>query len=196
MYVSAPGTPTNAATMKDLKFPGRFQASRVSSGSTKFTDIKEYPLSTTALVSFDTQGSNLRRRHPAEVFPDSRSQSSIRTRTTSERTTSGLQASFQERTRPRATIRMSRSGHGPNRRIANRGFKSSARGGAPCSVDAKIRGPYQYAKRMKSDGGRIVLKLPRPLQPAPRLSLRVSRSQLECISRHNAEGPRGPVVEG
>jgi branched-chain amino acid transport system substrate-binding protein len=49
------GTPTNSATNKYLtskKVPTTF----ITTGATKFTDTKEYPLTTTALPSYDTEG--------------------------------------------------------------------------------------------------------------------------------------------
>ncbi len=49
------GTPSNSATIKYLtgkKVPSAF----ITTGATKFTDNKEYPLSTTALPSYDTEG--------------------------------------------------------------------------------------------------------------------------------------------
>lgn len=49
------GTPANSATSKYLiskKVPATF----ITTGATKFTDTKEYPLTTTALPSYDTEG--------------------------------------------------------------------------------------------------------------------------------------------
>lgn len=49
------GTPSNSATNKYLtgkKVPSAF----ITTGATKFTDIKDYPLTTTALPSYDTEG--------------------------------------------------------------------------------------------------------------------------------------------
>ena len=49
------GTPSNSATIKYLtgkKIPSAF----ITTGATKFTDGKEYPLTTTALPSYDTEG--------------------------------------------------------------------------------------------------------------------------------------------
>jgi len=49
------GTPSNSATNKYLtgkKVPSAF----ITTGATKFTDTKEYPLTTTALPSYDTEG--------------------------------------------------------------------------------------------------------------------------------------------
>jgi branched-chain amino acid transport system substrate-binding protein len=64
------GTPTDAATIKYLN-SRRVPSIGVSSGSHKFADIKEYPLSTTALVSFDIEG-RIYARYLAEVFPNSK----------------------------------------------------------------------------------------------------------------------------
>jgi branched-chain amino acid transport system substrate-binding protein len=49
------GTPGNSATAKYLTLKG-VPAIAIVSGSNKFTDVKAYPLTTTALVSFDTEG--------------------------------------------------------------------------------------------------------------------------------------------
>ena len=49
------GTPSNSATIKYLtgkKIPDAF----ITTGATKFTDSKEYPLTTTSLPSYDTEG--------------------------------------------------------------------------------------------------------------------------------------------
>lgn len=49
------GTPSNSATIKYItgrKVPGTF----ITTGATKFTDSKDYPLTTTALPSYDTEG--------------------------------------------------------------------------------------------------------------------------------------------
>lgn len=49
------GTPSNSATNKYLtgkKIPSAF----ITTGATKFTDSKEYPLTTTSLPSYDTEG--------------------------------------------------------------------------------------------------------------------------------------------
>ncbi len=49
------GTPSNSATIKYLtgkKVPDTF----ITTGATKFTDSKEYPLTTTSLPSYDTEG--------------------------------------------------------------------------------------------------------------------------------------------
>ena len=64
------GTPTNAATIKYLNSRG-VPSIGVSSGSHKFANIKEYPLSTTSLVSFDTEG-RIYARYLADAFPNSR----------------------------------------------------------------------------------------------------------------------------
>ena len=49
------GTPGNSATAKYLALKG-VPAIAIMSGSNKFTDVKAYPLTTTSLVSFDTEG--------------------------------------------------------------------------------------------------------------------------------------------
>jgi branched-chain amino acid transport system substrate-binding protein len=49
------GTPSNSATIKYItskKVPDTF----ITTGATKFTDSKEYPLTTTSLPSYDTEG--------------------------------------------------------------------------------------------------------------------------------------------
>ena len=49
------GTPSNSATIKYItgkKVPDTF----ITTGATKFTDSKDYPLTTTALPSYDTEG--------------------------------------------------------------------------------------------------------------------------------------------
>jgi branched-chain amino acid transport system substrate-binding protein len=62
------GTPTNAATIRYLNSKG-VPSIGVSSGSHKFANIKDYPLSTTALVSFDTEG-RIYARYLADTFPN------------------------------------------------------------------------------------------------------------------------------
>src|SRR6476620_10340011 len=62
------GTPTNAAAIRYLNSKG-VPSIGVSSGSHKFANIKDYPLSTTALVSFDTEG-RIYARYLAETFPN------------------------------------------------------------------------------------------------------------------------------
>ena len=64
------GTPTNAATIKYLNSKG-VPSIGVSSGSHKFANIKEYPLTTTALLSFDTEG-RIYARYLADAFPNSK----------------------------------------------------------------------------------------------------------------------------
>jgi ABC-type branched-subunit amino acid transport system substrate-binding protein len=49
------GTPGNSATAKYLTMKG-VPALGIVSGSNKFTDVKNFPLTTTSLVSFDTEG--------------------------------------------------------------------------------------------------------------------------------------------
>jgi ABC-type branched-subunit amino acid transport system substrate-binding protein len=49
------GTPGNTATAKYLKAKG-VPAIAIVSGSSKFTDVANFPLTTTSLVSFDTEG--------------------------------------------------------------------------------------------------------------------------------------------
>lgn len=49
------GTPGNSATAKYLKSRG-VPAIAIVSGSNKFTNVVEFPLTTTSLVSFDTEG--------------------------------------------------------------------------------------------------------------------------------------------
>jgi branched-chain amino acid transport system substrate-binding protein len=49
------GTPGNSATAKYLTTNG-VPSVAIMSGANKFTDVKTYPLTTTALVSFDTEG--------------------------------------------------------------------------------------------------------------------------------------------
>ena len=49
------GTPGNSASAKYLTSKG-VPAIGIVSGSNKFTDVKTYPLTTTSLVSFDTEG--------------------------------------------------------------------------------------------------------------------------------------------
>jgi branched-chain amino acid transport system substrate-binding protein len=49
------GTPGNSATSKYLTAKG-VPAIAIVSGSSKFTSVKEYPLTTTGLVSYDTEG--------------------------------------------------------------------------------------------------------------------------------------------
>lgn len=49
------GTPGNTAVAKYLRSKGVPSIAMVS-GSSKFTDVKEFPLSTTGLVSYDTEG--------------------------------------------------------------------------------------------------------------------------------------------
>jgi branched-chain amino acid transport system substrate-binding protein len=49
------GTPGNTAVAKYLKSKG-VPSIAVVSGSSKFTDVKEFPLTTTGLVSYDTEG--------------------------------------------------------------------------------------------------------------------------------------------
>jgi ABC-type branched-subunit amino acid transport system substrate-binding protein len=49
------GTPGNSATAKYLTSRG-VPGIAITSGSSKFTNVKEYPLTTTSLVSFDTEG--------------------------------------------------------------------------------------------------------------------------------------------
>jgi len=49
------GTPGNSATAKYLTSKG-VPGIAIMSGSNKFTNVKEYPLTTTSLVSFDTEG--------------------------------------------------------------------------------------------------------------------------------------------
>lgn len=49
------GTPGNTAVAKYL-IGKRVPAIAIVSGSSKFTNVKEYPLTTTSLVSFDTEG--------------------------------------------------------------------------------------------------------------------------------------------
>lgn len=49
------GTPGNSATAKYLTSKG-VPTVGIVSGSNKFTDVKAYPLTTTALVSYDTEG--------------------------------------------------------------------------------------------------------------------------------------------
>ncbi|WP_315714195.1 MULTISPECIES: ABC transporter substrate-binding protein [unclassified Bradyrhizobium] len=49
------GTPGNSATAKYLKSRG-VPAIGIVSGSNKFTNVAEFPLTTTSLVSFDTEG--------------------------------------------------------------------------------------------------------------------------------------------
>src|SRR6202171_5243467 len=49
------GTPGNSATAKYLKAKG-IPSIAIVSGSSKFTDIAEYPLTTTGLVSYQTEG--------------------------------------------------------------------------------------------------------------------------------------------
>src|SRR5246500_5986236 len=50
-----PGTPGNTATAKYLKSRG-VPTIAIVSGSNKFTDVANFPLTTTRLVSFDTEG--------------------------------------------------------------------------------------------------------------------------------------------
>jgi branched-chain amino acid transport system substrate-binding protein len=49
------GTPGNSATAKYLKSKG-VPAIAIVSGSSKFTNVTDFPLTTTSLVSFDTEG--------------------------------------------------------------------------------------------------------------------------------------------
>jgi branched-chain amino acid transport system substrate-binding protein len=49
------GTPGNSATAKDLAVKG-VPTIAVVTGSSKFTNVKDYPLTTTGLVSYDTEG--------------------------------------------------------------------------------------------------------------------------------------------
>src|SRR6201990_2783119 len=49
------GTPGNSATAKYLKGKG-VPSIAIVSGSSKFTDVAEYPLTTTGLVSYQTEG--------------------------------------------------------------------------------------------------------------------------------------------
>jgi branched-chain amino acid transport system substrate-binding protein len=49
------GTPGNTAVAKYLKAKG-VPSIAIVSGSSKFTDVKDYPLTTTGLVSYDTEG--------------------------------------------------------------------------------------------------------------------------------------------
>src|SRR6266436_3421245 len=49
------GTPGNTASAKYLKTKG-VPSIAIVSGSSKFTDVKEFPLTTTGLVSYDTEG--------------------------------------------------------------------------------------------------------------------------------------------
>ena len=79
------GTPTNAATIKYLNSKG-VPSIGFRSGSHKFANIKEYPLTTTALLSFDTEGRIVTQDTWPMRSPTARSRSSIRT-TTLERTT-------------------------------------------------------------------------------------------------------------
>jgi branched-chain amino acid transport system substrate-binding protein len=49
------GTPANSATSKYLSAKG-IPAIAIVTGSSKFTNVKDYPLTTTGLVSYDTEG--------------------------------------------------------------------------------------------------------------------------------------------
>jgi branched-chain amino acid transport system substrate-binding protein len=49
------GTPGNSAVSKYLKAKG-VPTIAIVTGSSKFTDVKDYPLTTTGLVSYDTEG--------------------------------------------------------------------------------------------------------------------------------------------
>src|SRR5580704_13156491 len=49
------GTPGNSAVSKYLKVKG-VPTIAIVTGSSKFTDVKDYPLTTTGLVSYDTEG--------------------------------------------------------------------------------------------------------------------------------------------
>src|ERR1700742_1867690 len=49
------GTPGNSATAKYLKAKG-VPSIGIVSGSSKFTDVSEYPITTTGLVSYQTEG--------------------------------------------------------------------------------------------------------------------------------------------
>lgn len=49
------GPPGNSATSKYLTAKG-VPAIAIVSGSSKFTSLKDYPLTTTGLVSYDTEG--------------------------------------------------------------------------------------------------------------------------------------------
>ena len=53
------GTPGNTATAKYLTGK-KIPALGIVSGSNKFTDVKNFPVTTTSLVSFVTEGKNLR----------------------------------------------------------------------------------------------------------------------------------------
>jgi ABC-type branched-subunit amino acid transport system substrate-binding protein len=67
---SALGTATNSATVKylnDLKIPDLF----VVTGATKFTNYKEYPYTTTALPSYETEGRAIA-RFITSTLPDAK----------------------------------------------------------------------------------------------------------------------------
>jgi branched-chain amino acid transport system substrate-binding protein len=64
------GTPGNSATAKYLTLKG-VPAIAIVSGSSKFTDVKAYPLTTTALVSFDTEG-RIYAKYLASALPNAK----------------------------------------------------------------------------------------------------------------------------
>jgi branched-chain amino acid transport system substrate-binding protein len=64
------GTPGNSATAKYLTSKG-VPGVAIMSGSNKFTDVKTYPLTTTSLVSFDTEG-KIYAKYLASTLPNAK----------------------------------------------------------------------------------------------------------------------------
>lgn len=69
MIFSPVGTPTNSATIKYITSKGIPDAF-ILSGATKFTDHTQYPLTTTALPSYDTEG-RVYAKHLLDALPRS-----------------------------------------------------------------------------------------------------------------------------
>jgi branched-chain amino acid transport system substrate-binding protein len=64
------GTPGNAATAKYLKSRG-VPTIAIVSGSSKFTDVANFPLTTTSLVSYDTEG-KIYAKYLTRTLPDAK----------------------------------------------------------------------------------------------------------------------------
>jgi branched-chain amino acid transport system substrate-binding protein len=64
------GTPGNTATAKYLKSRG-VPTIAIASGSAKFTDVANFPLTTTSLVSFDTEG-KIYAKYLTRTLPDAK----------------------------------------------------------------------------------------------------------------------------
>src|SRR5215469_7981258 len=62
------GTPGNTATAKYLKSRG---VPTIVSGSSKFTDVASFPLTTTSLVSYDTEG-KIYAKYLTKTLPDAK----------------------------------------------------------------------------------------------------------------------------